>query len=53
MMDKLLDFGASDFLEDKYDRLRLINWWDQERLSGAVVMVVGAGTIGNELIRFT
>lgn len=50
-MDKLLDFGASDFLEDKYDRLRLINWWDQERLSGAVVMVVGAGTIGNELIK--
>ncbi len=41
----------SDFEEDRYSRLRLISWWDQERLSNAVIMVVGAGAIGNELIK--
>ena len=51
MMDRPLEFEASDFIDDKYARLKLINWWDQERLSRAVVMVVGAGAIGNELIK--
>lgn len=51
MMDKPLELEASEFMEDKYARLKLINWWDQERLSKAVVMVVGAGAIGNELIK--
>lgn len=37
--------------EDRYSRLKLITWWDQERLAGATVMVVGAGAIGNEVIK--
>ncbi len=37
--------------EDRYSRLRLIPWWDQERLGRARVMVVGAGAIGNELLK--
>lgn len=45
------DLESSDFEEDKYSRLRLIPWWDQERLSDATIMVVGAGAIGNELIK--
>jgi adenylyltransferase/sulfurtransferase len=40
-----------DLEEDRYHRLRLIPWWDQERLRGARVMVVGAGAIGNEIIK--
>ena len=40
-----------DCAEDRYSRLRLIHWWDQERLARATVMVVGAGAIGNELIK--
>jgi len=40
-----------EFEEDKYSRLKLISWWDQERLASATVMVVGAGAIGNELIK--
>lgn len=47
--DFVLD--ASDFEEDRYARLRLIPWWDQERLKNATIMVVGAGAIGNELIK--
>jgi len=37
--------------EDRYSRLRLIPWWDQERLGRARVMVVGAGALGNELLK--
>jgi molybdopterin/thiamine biosynthesis adenylyltransferase len=37
--------------EDRYDRLRLIPWWDQDKLQQARVMVVGAGALGNEIIK--
>ena len=33
--------------EDRYSRLRLIPWWDQELLHRARVLVVGAGALGN------
>ena len=36
---------------DRYSRLRLIAWWDQERLRAAEVLVVGAGAIGNEVLK--
>src|SRR4051794_528520 len=36
---------------DRYSRLRLIRWWDQERLRAAKVMVVGAGALGNEVLK--
>ena len=49
-MEKII-LDSSDFEEDRYSRLRLIPWWDQERLKNAAVMVVGAGAIGNELIK--
>lgn len=37
--------------EDRYHRLRLIPWWDQDRLRRARVMVVGAGALGNEILK--
>jgi adenylyltransferase/sulfurtransferase len=36
---------------DRYSRLRLIGWWDQERLRASKVLVVGAGAIGNEVLK--
>ncbi|MBI4871201.1 MAG: ThiF family adenylyltransferase [Candidatus Riflebacteria bacterium] len=36
---------------DRYARLRLISWWEQERLSAARVLVVGAGALGNEVLK--
>src|SRR5437660_1674843 len=36
---------------DRYSRLRLIGWWDQEKLRAAKVLVVGAGAIGNEVLK--
>jgi adenylyltransferase/sulfurtransferase len=37
--------------QDRYSRLRLIAWWDQARLSAARVLVVGAGALGNEVLK--
>ncbi|MBE6612383.1 MAG: ThiF family adenylyltransferase, partial [Ruminococcaceae bacterium] len=51
MAKETLELSRSEFEEDRYARLRLIPWWDQERLKNAAVMVVGAGAIGNELVK--
>ena len=40
-----------DLDEDRYARLRLIPWWNQERLADARIMVVGAGALGNEICK--
>ncbi|MFW6170811.1 MAG: HesA/MoeB/ThiF family protein, partial [Planctomycetota bacterium] len=36
---------------DRYSRLRLIAWWDQDTLTRARIMVVGAGALGNEVLK--
>src|SRR5678816_3723708 len=36
---------------DRYGRLRLISWWRQEKLTAAKVLVVGAGALGNEVLK--
>lgn len=40
-----------DLHEDRYSRLRLLPWWDQERLRRSHVLVVGAGALGNEIVK--
>lgn len=46
---------ASDVLiiddNDRYGRFRLISWWDQDKIAAAKVMVVGAGALGNEVLK--
>src|SRR5688572_24516249 len=37
--------------DDRYSRLRLIPWWDQARLAQASILVIGAGALGNEVIK--
>ncbi|MDB5321599.1 MAG: Molybdopterin biosynthesis protein MoeB [Phycisphaerales bacterium] len=37
--------------EDRFHRFKLISWWDQERLKRAKVLVIGAGALGNELLK--
>jgi adenylyltransferase/sulfurtransferase len=37
--------------EDRFARFRLINWWDQQRLAEARVLVIGAGALGNEILK--
>ena len=36
---------------DRFSRTQLIPWWEQARLRSAKLMVVGAGAIGNEVIK--
>lgn len=36
---------------DRYSRLRLISWWRQDRLRAARILVVGAGALGNEVLK--
>ena len=38
-------------LVDRFDRLRRIEGWDPEKLARAKVMVVGAGALGNEILK--
>jgi len=37
--------------EDRFSRFGLIGWWDQRRLAAAKVLVIGAGALGNEIIK--
>ncbi len=37
--------------EDRFSRFRLIGWWDQEKLGSARVLVIGAGALGNEILK--
>lgn len=40
------------FLEEgRYDRQERISWWDQSALQGSHVLVVGAGALGNEIVK--
>ncbi|HCA43976.1 MAG TPA: molybdopterin biosynthesis protein MoeB [Bacteroidetes bacterium] len=38
-------------LENKYSRFELINWWDQSVLKNSKIMVIGAGALGNEIVK--
>lgn len=37
--------------EDRFHRLRQIAWWDQACLGQARVLVIGAGALGNEILK--
>ncbi len=38
-------------LADKYSRLRIISWWNQDKIINARFLVVGAGALGNEILK--
>lgn len=37
--------------EDRNHRQSLIHWWDQSRVAKARILVVGAGALGNEILK--
>ena len=37
--------------DDRFARFRLINWWDQELITNARIVVIGAGALGNEIVK--
>lgn len=46
-----LRIGIDEVEEDRFSRFRLIHWWSQERIAAARVLVVGAGALGNEILK--
>ncbi len=46
-----LTVSAEAASEGRYSRFELISWWDQEKLARARVLVVGAGALGNEILK--
>lgn len=49
--DGKIQIRGEDLVEDRYHRLRLIKWWDQELLAKTTVIVAGAGALGNEALK--
>ena len=47
----MLTVQNSDLHEDRFSRLRLIPWWDQAKLAASKVLVIGAGALGNEILK--
>lgn len=41
----------SELEDDRFDRLKRISWWDQQLLSRAKVLLIGAGALGNEILK--
>src|SRR5579871_999855 len=37
--------------DDRYSRFRLIPWWDQEKIRKTKILVIGAGALGNEILK--
>lgn len=37
--------------EDRFHRFGLIGWWDQKKLAAAKALVIGAGALGNEIVK--
>jgi molybdopterin/thiamine biosynthesis adenylyltransferase len=43
--------GSQELREDRFSRFRLIPWWDQDKIHAARVLVIGAGALGNEILK--
>ncbi len=44
-------FVYTDPATDRYNTFRLISWWKQDIVRNATIMVVGAGALGNEVLK--
>src|SRR5258708_6781484 len=50
-IDLAPQFGAPEAGEGRFARLEAIEWWERSRVENAQLLVVGAGALGNEIIK--
>jgi len=46
-----ISIKTGDLEEGRFSRFDLIKWWDQRKIANAKVLVVGAGALGNEILK--
>ena len=55
LLDNLVVLATSptriETSEGRFARLEAIQWWDQKRIQQARILVIGAGALGNEVIK--
>lgn len=51
MSEDIIRLGDTTAEDGRFSRFELIGWWDQQKLSNSNVVVIGAGAIGNELVK--
>jgi adenylyltransferase/sulfurtransferase len=51
MTPPTLTVATAETQEDRFSRFRLIPWWDQEKIRNTRVLVIGAGALGNEILK--
>jgi molybdopterin/thiamine biosynthesis adenylyltransferase len=51
MEPSTLNVASAETQEDRFSRFRLIPWWNQEKIQSTRVLVIGAGALGNEILK--